>query len=101
VQRRPEYAAMSLKPGIGARWFEKYQRDVFPHDFVIQAGQERQVPRYYDKLLKRQKLLVQDDIEFARVERAKLSAADQTDDRRAVREVVHLAKVSTLNRGLE
>lgn len=29
VKRRPEYAAMSLKPGIGAKWFEKYSRDVF------------------------------------------------------------------------
>ena len=101
VQRRPEYAAMSLKPGIGARWFERYQRDVFPHDFVIQNGVERQVPKYYDKLLKRQKLQVQDSIEFARELRARASAPDQTDERRLVRETVHLAKVSTLNRGLE
>ena len=101
TQRRPEYAAMSLKPGIGAVWFDRYQRDVFPHDFVVQGGQERQVPRYYDKLLKRKKVQVQDDIEFARYQRAIASAPDQTDERRLVRETVHLAKVSTLNRGLE
>lgn len=98
TQRRPEYAAMSLKPGIGATWFEKYRRDVFPHDFVVQNGQERQVPKYYDKLLKRSKAAFLDDVEFARYERAKASAPDQTDERRRVRETVHLAKVSTLKR---
>lgn len=101
IQRRPEYAAMSLKPGIGAGWFKKYMRDVFPHDFVVQDGQERQVPKYYDKLVKRAKFDFADEVEFARQERAKESAQDQTDERRSVREIVHLAKVSTLNRGLE
>lgn len=100
TQRRPEYAAMSLKPGIGARWFEQYARDVFPHDFVVQGGVKRQVPKYYDKLLKRLKDDRLDEIEFARQERAKVSAPDQTDERRAVREVVHNAKLSTLARGL-
>jgi len=99
TQRRPEYAAMSLKPGIGATWFEKYRRDVFPHDFVVQNGQERQVPKYYDKLLKRSKAAFLDEVEFARHQRAKASAPDQTDERRQVRETVHLAKVSTLKRG--
>lgn len=100
TERKPEYAAMSLKPGIGAKWFEKYSRDVFPHDFVVQNGVERQVPKYYDKLLHRKKLLMEDDIQAARVERAVLGAADQTDERRAVREAVHCAKVSNLKRDL-
>lgn len=101
TQRRPEYAAMSLKPGIGAGWFQKYFTDVFPHDFVVQNGVQRQVPKYYDKLLKRRKTDMQDAVEFERQKRAQKSAPDNTDDRRQVREVVHLAKVSTLNRGLE
>lgn len=101
TQRRPEYACMSLKPGIGARWFEKYRRDVFPHDFVVQNGQERQVPKYYDRLLKRSKVFELDQVEFARQERAEAAAPDNTDARRQVREAVHLAKVSTLNRSLE
>jgi len=100
TQRRPEYAAMSLKPGIGATWFNKYSRDVFPHDFVIQGGIERQVPKYYDKLLKRRKDDHLDDIEHARQQRAQQSAPDQTDDRRKIRETVHLAKVQTLHRNL-
>lgn len=99
-ERRPEYAAMSLKPGIGYKWFQQYGRDVFPHDMAVDSnGKERQTPKYYDKLLKRSKSVVQDDIEFARYQRGKDGAADQTDERRVVREKVHLARVSTLKRG--
>lgn len=99
-QRRPEYSAMSLKPGIGAGWFQKFGSDVFPHDIAVDAnGREKRPPKYYDKLLKRSKAVVQDDIEFARYNRAKESAPDNTDERRSVREAVHLARVSTLNRG--
>lgn len=101
LQRKPEYAAMSLKPGIGAGWFEKYQRDVFPHDFVVADGVKRQVPKYYDKLLKRQRLEISDRIEFARQVRGLAAASDNTDERRSVRQEVHLARVKDLNRGLE
>lgn len=99
-QLKPEYAAMSLKPGIGFDWFQKYgETDVFRHDFVVQDGVKRQVPKYYDKLLRRKKLQKQDDIEFARYKRGRENPEDQTDDRREVREKVHLARVSTLTRG--
>lgn len=101
TQLKPEYAAMSLKPGIGARWFERYQRDVFPHDFVIHQGTERQVPKYYDRLLKRSKAQIQDDIEHARQLRAAAAAPDNTDARRQVREAVHVARVSSLTRDLD
>lgn len=100
VQRRPEYAAMSLKPGIGAGWFAKYKRDVFPHDFVIDKGVKRSVPKYYDKLAKRADLPCLDDVEYARQVAARDAIADQTDERRRDREIVHLARVSTLNRNL-
>jgi hypothetical protein len=100
-KRRPEYAAMSLKPGIGAAWFEKYGRDVFPHDFVVADGMKFTPPRYYDKLFKRGKSVKLDEVEFARQERAKRSAPDQTDERRRVREIVHEARVSTLKRNLD
>lgn len=98
-ERAPDYAAMSLKPGIGAGWLEKYLlSDVYPQDFVVQAGVERQVPKYYDLLLKRKKLLLQDAVVNGRVERGLLARADGTPERRAVRETVQLAKVSTLKR---
>lgn len=100
VIRRSEYAAMSLKPGIGAGWFAKYGSDVYPHDFVVADGAKLPTPKYYDKLERRKGNVTFDSIEYKRVQRARLVAADNTDERRAVREVVHKARISTLKRGL-
>lgn len=94
---KPEYACMSLKPGIGARWFERYARDVFPLDSVVDNGVKRRVPRYYDKLAARRGVDLE-DIEFARSKRAKEAVADSSPQRLKVREEVDLARVSTLAR---
>lgn len=99
--RKPPYAAMSLKPGIGAKWLSKFGKtDVFAHDRCIQDGVERRVPKYYDRLLKRADQLKLEENQFSREKLARKSVADNTDDRRAVREQVHLAKVKSLNRSL-
>lgn len=49
----PEYSTMSLKPGIGAPWLEKYKTDVYPLDACIINGKKQSVPRYYDTLMKK------------------------------------------------
>lgn len=94
---KPPYAAMSLKPGIGARWFERYSRDVFPHDTVVAEGIERPVPKYYTKLLKRSGADT-DELEYRRQLRAKRDMEHQTPARLAVRETVHKARIRNLNR---
>lgn len=96
---KPEYAAMSLKPGIGAGWFEKYSRDVFPHDRVVSRGAERKVPKYYDRLLKRAKLDMLENVQFLREVAGREAWQEQTPQRLAARETVHRARVSKLNRG--
>lgn len=98
THRNPEYAAMSLKPGIGAEWFNKFHTDVYPVDYVIASGTKYRPPKYYDKLFKRSKDLVFDQVEQERIEKGKLTAPDQTDERRAVRERVHNARVRDLTR---
>lgn len=52
--RVPEYGNMSLKPGIGSTWFDKFETDVFPSDFVVRKGRPMAVPKYYDCLLERE-----------------------------------------------
>lgn len=101
VKRKPEYAAMSLKPGIGAGWYEKYFGDVVRGDYVVVDGVKQRPPKFYDRIFRRSKDVRMDHIEFARYKRAMESSADNTPERRAVREKVHLAKVSTLNRSVE
>lgn len=53
--RKPEYATMSRRPGIGALWFERYQGDIYPGDLFV-PGPDRPAalpPRYFDNLLER------------------------------------------------
>lgn len=47
--KQPEYVTMSLKPGIGARWADKFMHDTYKDDTVIMRGKEAKPPRYYDK----------------------------------------------------
>lgn len=101
VQKRPEYAAMSLKPGIGAGWFHRFGRDVFPHDLVVREGREQRPPRYYDKLYKRTGSAAFDSVEFERYKRSRASVADSSPERLQVREAVHLARVANLCRNLD
>lgn len=46
---QPEYTTMSLKPGIGEKWIEKYISDVYPADEVIINGKRTRPPPFYDK----------------------------------------------------
>ncbi len=51
---KPPYITMSLKPGIGAEFYEKYQADFFPSDETPVPGKGiiKKVPRYYETILK-------------------------------------------------
>lgn len=51
--RTPPFSKQSLKPGIGAFWFERYHGDVFPCDEIVFDGRKYPVPRYYMKLYER------------------------------------------------
>lgn len=52
-EQQPEYAQMSRRPGIAARWIAKYTDDVYNYDHVVINGREQKPPRYYDKYLER------------------------------------------------
>ena len=47
-QRIVEFNQMSLKPGIGQYWFDKYKDDL-RLGFIIVDGKKVSVPRFYDK----------------------------------------------------
>lgn len=49
---RPEFSVMSTKPGIGSRWFEQFEGECYPSDFVVIDGRKRPVPRYYRNKLR-------------------------------------------------
>lgn len=44
----PEFVCMSRRPGLGAKWFEKFRTDVYPEDEVVLSGRRMRPPRFYD-----------------------------------------------------
>lgn len=54
--RRPEFVRMSLKPGIGRAFFDKFQDEMFNNDSVIVKGREGPIPGYYEAKFKEQSL---------------------------------------------
>lgn len=48
----PEYIAMSRRPGVGKKWFDRFHGDLYK-DFVTLDGKEYQLPKYYEVELER------------------------------------------------
>ena len=47
----PPFVTMSRRPGIGAKFFEKFSSDFYPKDFItFDNGRRLKPPKYYDKL---------------------------------------------------
>lgn len=93
----PEYATMSLKPGIGLRWFSRYGAEVEDSDTVVMRGREMAAPRYYDKL--RDGALMK-EVKRKRKRGVLKNARDITRARLDVRERVKESQVSFLGRKL-
>lgn len=97
----PEFIRMSLKPGIGATWFDKYNAEVYPHDRVVINGAKAKPPRYYDKRFETLSPYVWESVEYDRYLKSLAVASDNTPDRLRVRETVTRARLSLKTRSLE
>ncbi|UOF82672.1 replication associated protein [Microviridae sp.] len=99
LHRSPEFCRMSLKPGIGARWFDRFGRDLRSGDFVVSGGVQRRIPKYYDKLSERRDLAEFEDRKFGRVLKARaLPVEEKSSERLAVQEKVHAARIANQTR---
>lgn len=97
---QPEFSLMSLKPGIGQQWYEKYKSDVFPSDFLIIQGKRRGVPRYYDEKHKQDDEDAYKLMKLRRVAYARKCKFDNTPGRLAVRKECTEARVKLLKRAI-
>jgi len=79
----PPYITMSLKPGIGAEFYEKYQDDFFPADEspVPGKGIINKVPRHYEKMLERENPELLAVVKTLRQEFIKAHGSDFTPER--------------------
>lgn len=92
----PEFARMSLKPGIGLPWLTKYWRDVYARGELYFPLQDKRkpVPRYFDSMMDEIAAEVMDDITFDRWYEAQKYAEHRTRERLEVREAVALSRQS-------
>ena len=96
----PEFCHMSLKPGIGAGWYEKWKADVYPHDYIVVNARKMKPPRYYDKLYQREEPFEFDYLKNNRHWQAVEYQEDNTPERLQIKETVAQAKLKQLKRVL-
>lgn len=97
-QLTPEFCRMSLKPGIGAGWLDKFFTDVYPSGQVVSKSRLYKSPRFYDKLLDRVDPLTLEQIQLDRADFFADRLDDQTTDRLGVREQVAQSRLSKFSR---
>lgn len=98
---KPEYTTMSRRPGIGRAWFEKYSKDVYPHDFVVANEKKLKPPKYYDGLFEVLDPDAFEKIKADRVKNSKKFLDNNTPERLNVRKAVQVARLKNLVRNVE
>lgn len=96
--RQPEYATMSRRPGLGKDWIKKYERDVYPHDYLWINGRKSRPPKYYDEHMKLTKPETIEAIKAMRKEAGSKHEANNTRERRAVRDKITQLRAQRLKR---
>lgn len=97
----PEYSTMSLDPGIGYGWYQKWKGDCFPSDHLIVNGAKCKPPRYYDKLLEKENPVLFQEIKQLRRELANEHMEENTYRRLIDKEKCQEARFKKLIRSIE
>lgn len=99
-QVAPVFACMSLKPGIGSTWYDKYKKDAFPSDMLVHKGKVHPVPKYYVNKLQKEDEKTHKLIKKKRRRFREETLSNSTPDRLFTREEVKKAQIKTLSREL-
>lgn len=93
------FMVMSRRPGIGATWFNKYGRDVFPRDKVYSKGKMLPVPRYYFSKLEAADQLAAAGVKDERRKAKAKNAKNNTKERREARAKITKARLKDYQAG--
>lgn len=97
----PEFVVMSRRPGIASEWFDQYQDDVFPHDYVsIRNGIKCRPPKYFSLRYEKSHPLTMEDVKEKRKQLALDNWQDNTPSRMGVKYRVKMSQISRLLRTL-
>lgn len=100
VQRLPEYATMSRRPGIGRGWYDRFSSSIYPADFIVVNGVKCKPPRFYDNSLEKVSPDVLVSVKESRRLKSLAIAGDSTYSRLAVRSQIASRKIVKLLREL-
>lgn len=96
-----EFNRMSLKPGIGQAWFDKFYQDIYPEGkVVLEGGKKVKPPRFYDLKYKALDPDKFEEVQQNRILKALEHRFDNTPERLAVKEEVLKARVKNLVRSI-
>lgn len=103
-QLEPEFSLMSLKPGIGEKWYKKFSTDIHTRDQAPILGHRpritKRVPDYFDKLLERVDPTQYQRIKEERKQYRETHATEYTRSRLKAKAAVTAAKAKLLIREL-
>lgn len=100
IRKKEPYTRMSLRPGIGYDWYQKYKSDLWPQDrVVLPNGKTAPVPKFYRKILQEEDPDLFEKLRLERREKGKQNP-DNSDERREVKERSAQLKMKQKERNL-
>ncbi len=90
VAVQAEYATMSRRPGIGAKFYARYGEEIHHHDSVVVNGREMKPPKFYDLLAEKLRPSTLKRVKARR--KSAVNEDDQAPHRLTAREIVAHAK---------
>nr|UQB76414.1 replication associated protein [Flumine microvirus 25] len=97
-QRVRPFARMSLRPGIGSRWYDRFKADVYPHGAVVVNGVEVAPPKYYDRKFRSNNFPAYSRMLLARDIRSRAAIPESFPGRVEAHLAVKRAQLSSLHR---
>lgn len=99
-ERKDEYTTMSRREGIGKKWIEKWEKDVYPRDEVIINGKKTRPPKYYDGQYEIKNETGMKKVKAKRREKGEKRKEEQTPQRLRTKEKILVRKTNRHPRDL-